>query len=150
MVKFFKPNCCYASKKPCDSYWKLGHVGFRIIIKLQRKRFIKKACTHFFSTKGVGFWRRHFQVTYLVPMLFSLEVWEKKKPWETSIYYTALFCWFLLPSRAKIFAGLVKNWLTSTICSANLGILLFKILMISIITLKTLYRRVLYFLFVEL
>ena len=35
---------------------------------------------------------------------------------------------------AKIFAGLDRNLLLSIICSADLGILLFKILMISIMT----------------
>ena len=60
-------------------------------------------------------------------MLFSLEGWEKKKkPWGISLYDFILLT-FLLPLWTKIFAGLVKNWLTSIICSVNLGILLFKI-----------------------
>ena len=82
----------------------------------------------FFVTKGAGFWGRHFQVTYLVPMLFSLEGWvKKKKPREISIFYDVILLIFLLPLWAKIFTELVKNGLTSIICSANLEILLFKI-----------------------
>ena len=82
----------------------------------------------FFVTKGASFWGRHFQVTYLVPMLFSLEGWvKKKKPREISIFYDVILLMFLLPLWAKIFTELVKNGLTSIICSANLKILLFKI-----------------------
>ena len=61
-------------------------------------------------------------------MLFSLEGWvKKKKPREISIFYDVILLIFLLPLWAKIFTELVKNGLTSIICSANLEILLFKI-----------------------
>ena len=83
----------------------------------------------FFSiTKGAGFWGRRFEVTCLIPMLFSLEgSVKKKKPREISIFYNVILLIFLLPLWAKIFTGLVKNGLTSIICSTKLGILLFKI-----------------------
>ena len=59
---------------------------------------------------------------------FSLEGWvKKKKPREISIFYDVILLIFLLPLWAKIFTELVKNGLTSIICSANLEILLFKI-----------------------
>ena len=83
---------------------------------------ITKICCCVELTDTLNTWQRKF--TMIITMLCNFEIFTSCQGliWSFSKHY------------AKIFAGLDRNALSSIICSADLGILLFKILMISIMT----------------
>ena len=110
--------------------------SYLIIIK--NKVHLKSMHSFFSVTKGAWFWGTHFKVTNLFSILFSLKVWGKREALGNSYVIQLYSVDFLLPFRAKIFTRLIRNWQTAKICSVNLGVLLFKMLMIYIMTFEDL------------
>ena len=86
---------------------------------------ITKICGCTELTDKLNTWRRTFIMT--LTMLCNFEILPAVKDWCEAFQNIS-------KHYVKFFAGLVRNLLSSIICSTNLGILLFKILIMSIMT----------------